>query len=121
LNLGGRVVVTTPSWHYVRNRLPSFVEIGDPAKLEHLQFTADGEGHFFAYKASELERILVNAGFENIENYFFESPFISGHLKLRYLHRFLPLGLLRLLDQLALGSPVGPYLAHQLMIVAECR
>jgi 2-polyprenyl-3-methyl-5-hydroxy-6-metoxy-1,4-benzoquinol methylase len=70
LNAGGRLVVTTPNWHYIRNNLPSFEAIGDPAQFEHLQFTADGNGHFFAYKASELIKIFTTAGFKNIESFF---------------------------------------------------
>jgi len=119
LNAGGKVVMTTPNWYYIRNNLPSFGDIGDPSQFEHLQFTADGDGHFFAYKPGELEQIFLVAGFESIRNYFFESPFVSGHLKLRYLHRLVPLRLLRSLDRLALASPMARYLAHQLMIVAE--
>ena len=119
LNAGGKLVVTTPNWNYVRNNLPSFEEIGDPAQFEHLQFTADGDGHFFAYRASELKNIFVAAGLENIRTIFFESPFISGHLKLRYLHQFVPAGLLRAFDYMVLASPLRRYLAHQLLIVAE--
>ena len=106
LNAGGKLVVTTPNWHYVRNNLPSFEEIGDPAQFEHLQFTADGDGHFFAYKAGELVNIFTNAGLRNIKSIFFESPFISGHLKLRYLHKLVPLRLLYALDYSALALPL---------------
>jgi 2-polyprenyl-3-methyl-5-hydroxy-6-metoxy-1,4-benzoquinol methylase len=119
LNPGGRVVVTTPNWHYLRSNLPSFEGIGNPGKFEHLQFTADGDGHFFAYKASELEHIFLTAGFEIIEVSFFESPFVSGHLKLRYLHPLVPLTWLRSLDRLVMALPVARYLAHQVMIVAK--
>ena len=120
LNSGGKVVVSTPNWHYIRSDFPSFEDIGDPAQLERLQFTADGDGHFFAYKARELEHIFLAAGLEIVESSFFESPFISGHLKLRYLHQLVPLSLLRSLDRLALASPVARYLGHQLIIVARC-
>jgi 2-polyprenyl-3-methyl-5-hydroxy-6-metoxy-1,4-benzoquinol methylase len=119
LSSRGKLVVTTPNWRYLKNTLPSFEELGDASQFEHLQFTADGDGHFFAYKATELEHIFVNAGFESIENYVFESPFISGHLKLRYLHQVVPLSLLRALDRVVLASPLARYLAHQLMIVAK--
>jgi len=117
LNSKGKLVVTTPNWHYLRNALPSFDELGDVSRFEHLQFTADGDGHFFAYKPMELERILTNAGFTCVEHYFFESPFISGHMKLRHLHRVVPARLLRLLDRGILVSSLGRYVAHQLMIV----
>jgi 2-polyprenyl-3-methyl-5-hydroxy-6-metoxy-1,4-benzoquinol methylase len=119
LKAGGKLVMTTPNWHYIRNSLPSFKDIGNPTEFEHLQFTADGDGHFFAYKADELASIFVRVGLENIQNCFFESPLISGHLKLRYLHQIIPLGLLRAFDRAALASPLARYLAHQLMIVAE--
>jgi len=119
LTSGGKLVVTTPNWRYLRNVLPSFEELGDASQFGHLQFTADGDGHFFAYKATELEHIFVNAGFESVEKYVFESPFISGHLKFRYFHRVVPLSLLRALDRAVLASPLAPYFAHQLMIVAK--
>ena len=115
----GRLVVTTPNWHYLRNALPSFKELGDPSNYEHLQFTADGDGHFFAYNSSELQYVFANAGFKDVDTYLFESPFISGHLKIRYFHQFVPLGLLRALDRAVLGSPLARYLAHQIMIVAK--
>jgi SAM-dependent methyltransferase len=119
LRSGGKLVVTTPNWHYIRNNLPSFEDIGDPTKFEHFQFTADGDGHFFAYKCAELENIFVTVGLRNVRSNFFESPFISGHLKLRYMHRIIPLKLLRALDYSVLATPLRRYLAHQLMIVAQ--
>jgi 2-polyprenyl-3-methyl-5-hydroxy-6-metoxy-1,4-benzoquinol methylase len=119
LSSRGKLVVTTPNWHYLRNTLPSFEELGDASKFEHLQFTADGDGHFFAYKATELERIFADAGFDSVEHYLFESPFVSGHLKLRHFHQVAPISLLRALDRIALASPIGSVLAHQLMIVGR--
>ncbi len=120
LKPGGRLVVTTPNWAYVKNSLPSFAEIGDPALHEHRQFTADGDGHFFAYSAAELVEIAKRAGLERVSLRFFETPWISGHMKVRHLHRFTPVGLLRTLDRLTLrSSRVGARLAHQLMIVGE--
>jgi hypothetical protein len=119
LSSTGKLIVTTPNWHYLRNTLPSFEELGDASQFAHLQFTADGDGHFFAYKATELEHIFVNAGFRSVERYIFESPFVSGHLKLRHLHRVVPLSVLRALDRIALAVPFARYLAHQLMIVGN--
>ncbi len=111
--------MTTPNWHYIRNNLPSFEDIGNPTQFEHLQFTADGDGHFFAYKACELERIFLVEGLAIVQKSFFESPFISGHLKIRYLHQLLPVSLLSSLDRLALASSLARYLAHQIMIVGK--
>lgn len=118
----GRLVVTTPNWAYVKSGLPSFSELGDPAQHEHLQFSADGDGHFFAYRAGELVEIFRNAGLTQVRVRCFETPWISGHVKFRYLHRWLRTGLLRWLDRATLQIPVmGERLAHQLMIVGEAR
>jgi len=117
LKPGGRLVVTTPNWHYLMNSLPSFTALGDPKQWEHKQFTADGDGHFFAYKSTELCQIFVQAGMVKIEIILFESPWISGHMKLRYLHSMLPVETLRNLDKLLLSLPVlGKRFSHQLLV-----
>lgn len=118
LKPNGRLVVTTPNWAYIKNALPSFHEIGDPAQHEHMQFSADADGHFFTYRAVELVDIFRHAGLSQICVKFFETPWISGHVKLRYLHGWLPSQLLRWLDALTLSVPgIGRRLAHQLMII----
>ena len=58
LKPGGRLVVTTPNGEYFRNSLPHFSEIGDPAQYEAAQFSADADGHFFAYTAQELADVF---------------------------------------------------------------
>ena len=117
LRAGGRLVVTTPNGDYVRNHLPSFRQLGDPKKWEHLQFTADGDGHFYAYLADELVEICRTIGLDQVQARFFESPMISGHMKVRHVHRFAPVGVLSGLDRLVLALPwVGRKSAHQLMV-----
>ena len=116
LKPGGRLVTTTPNGAYVKNDLPSYSELGDPRKWEHLQFTADGDGHFFAYTAEELRQLFDSAGFVTVETRHFESPFINGHMKLRYVHALAPVPALRALDRLTLALPwVGRVSAHQLL------
>jgi len=115
----GRLVVTTPNWHYALNRLPSFDQIGDPSSHEAKQFTADSDGHFYAYTAQELKRTFAGEGLAHVRVRYFESPFISGHLKIRHLHRLVPIAVLRRLDRVALATPLCRQLAHQLMVVGQ--
>ena len=118
LRSNGLLVATTPNWEYAANRLPSFTQLGDVAQFEEKQFSADGDGHFFAYREEELVSLFNEAGFAQARSRFFESPFISGHMKIRYVHRYAPASLLRFLDRAALSIPVfGRRLAHQLMVV----
>lgn len=118
---GGELVITTPNWHYIINTsLPSYQGLGDPLLFEHRQFTADGDGHFFAYRADELVKILQEEEFAEIRYLYFESPFISGHLKVRYLHRLISVGLLRSLDRFVLLLPgIRKIMAHQLLIMGR--
>jgi SAM-dependent methyltransferase len=116
LKPGGCLVTTTPNHDYIKNHLPNYTELGDPRGWEHLQFTADGDGHFFAYSAEELQTLFESVGFAQVRTRYFESPFISGHMKLRYLHGTAPAPALQALDRLMLALPVvGRISAHQLL------
>lgn len=117
---GGVLVITTPNHDYVRSGLPSFRELGDPAAHEHRQFTAGGEGHFFAYTVEELREAASAAGLGVAETRFFESPWISGHMRVRHLHGLMPLAALRALDRATL-LVAGRRLAHQLMMAMRAR
>lgn len=120
LKAGGRLVVTTPNGSYLKNSLPSYSQLGDPSQYDDRQFTADGDGHFFAYRAEELKEVFTKAGFKRIEISYFETPFISGHMKLRHLHRVVPASALKLCDRAALRVPrMSARLAHQLMVVGK--
>lgn len=122
LKPGGRLIITTPNGAYLKNSLPAFNDLGDPAQWEDRQFTADGDGHFFAYYRHELIGLFKQAGFDAVQTRYFETPWISGHMKVRYLHGVLPVGMLKLLDKITLNSPVaGRRLAHQLLITGTCR
>jgi 2-polyprenyl-3-methyl-5-hydroxy-6-metoxy-1,4-benzoquinol methylase len=120
LKPGGRLVVTTPNADYVKSGLPSFSELGDPAEYADRQFTADGDGHFFAYHAWELKEVFEKAGLKQISVRYFETPFISGHLKVRYLHSVAPVRILKVLDALTLRLPFfEKRAAHQMMLVGS--
>jgi 2-polyprenyl-3-methyl-5-hydroxy-6-metoxy-1,4-benzoquinol methylase len=114
---GGRLAMTTPNGTYLRNTLPSYCALGDPAKHVYRQFSADSDGHFFAFVAEELVEIFEQAGLTGVTVRFFETPWISGHMKVRYLHSRVPVRLLRALDRATLMvQGVAKRTAHQLMV-----
>lgn len=112
----GRLVITTPNGKYLKNTLPTFTELGDPKQWEEKQFTADGDGHFFAYLDTELESIFQQAGLQSIHCESYETPWISGHMKFRYLHKVLPFSTLNTLDKTFLTLPFNKAISHQLLI-----
>ncbi|HKN18533.1 MAG TPA: methyltransferase domain-containing protein, partial [Dissulfurispiraceae bacterium] len=117
LKPGGRLVMTTPNWRYLKNSLPRFSDLTDVSQYHHLQFSADADGHFFAYTGEELKNMFAEAGFSQIRVSFFETPFISGHMKFRYLHGFVGLPILKFFDRMLLKIPgIKKVVAHQLMI-----
>jgi 2-polyprenyl-3-methyl-5-hydroxy-6-metoxy-1,4-benzoquinol methylase len=114
---GGTLVVSTPNHDYFRSALPSYTELGDPRRHEHLQFSAGGGDHFFAYTEEELRVAAAEAGLAVEELLYFETPAISGHFLVRYLH-WLPVGWLRAADRAALR--IAPRrLAHQMAMVVR--
>lgn len=117
LKPGGRLVMTTPNGDYLKNALPSFRQLGEVKDWEHMQHTADGNGHFYAYLKEELAELFEEAGFDKVEAAFFESPMISGHMKIRHIHGFVPAVLLKVLDKAIVATPwLGRKLTHQLMV-----
>ncbi len=121
LKSGGRLVVTTPNGAYLRNTLPSYRTLGDPTEHADRQFSADADGHFFAFVAEELIEVFERAGLAGVTVRFFETPWISGHMKVRYLHSLVPVRMLRVLDRAMLTLPsIARRAAHQLM-VQGCR
>ena len=113
---GGALIISTPNHDYFRSSLPSYGELGDPRQHEHRQFSAGGADHFFAYTEEELRSAAGEAGLQVVETIYFETPFISGHAMVRYLHRLLPVWLLRRLDQVAMRA-APRRLAHQICLV----
>ena len=115
---GGVIVVSTPNHDYFRSPLPSYREHGDPRQHEDRQFSAGGGDHFFAYTEEELRDAAREAELNVEEMIYFETPAISGHVFVRFLHPFAPLRLLQWYDRTLLR--IAPRtLAHQLCMV--CR
>ena len=117
LRPNSELIMTTPNGDYLKNALPSFTQLGDVKDWEHMQHTADGDGHFYAYLREELVGLFEAAGFDKIKAVFFESPMISGHMKIRHVHGLAPASVLKALDRAIVSMPwLGRRLTHQLMV-----
>lgn len=116
VSTAGVLIISTPNHGYFRSKLPSYRQLGDPRQHEARQFSAGGGDHFFAYTDEEVREAAAEAGLRVQEVIYFETPFISGHALLRFVHRLVPAALLRALDRAALKAAPRK-LAHQLCFV----
>jgi len=112
---GGRLVVTTPNGAYLKSSLPRLADLGDRTALEDRQFFADGDGHFFAFRADELRSLMAGAGLTRVRVFPFDTPWITGHLGVRHVQFLFPAVLLRAFEWATLRLPnLGGRLAFQL-------
>lgn len=120
LTPNGHLVMTTPSHTYIKNDLPSHSNIGVVEQYSEHNCSADGDSHFFAFTAKELKRYCEEAGFTKVSVNYYATPWITGHCKVRYLHKLLPVRLLRWLNNITLIMyPARRYLCYQLLVIAE--
>ncbi len=82
--------MTTPNNLYIKNNLPTFSALQPVSDYQHLQNSADGDGHFFAYRPIEMKNVFEEAGLVDVDIKCLDTPWVSGHLKFRYLHRWTP-------------------------------
>jgi 2-polyprenyl-3-methyl-5-hydroxy-6-metoxy-1,4-benzoquinol methylase len=116
----GHLVMTTPNHAYFKNNLPSHQSLGNPKQYSKHHCSADGNDHFFSFTANEVGDLCKAAGFRNVTVDYYATPWITGHWKVRFLHRFLPVKIFRWLNALTLKIPyIKPYVSYQLIIAAE--
>jgi 2-polyprenyl-3-methyl-5-hydroxy-6-metoxy-1,4-benzoquinol methylase len=118
LRTGGILLVTTPNGDFVRSRVPTFDDIQDRAALRNRQFQPDGDGHLFLFTRKQLERCLEEAGYSVRSHYFYNTPFLTGSLGLRRVHKLLPVMILRAVDHALLSTPCARHIAEGHMVVA---
>jgi len=82
---GGWLLLTTPNGAYFRSKLPTYSQINDFEELEARQFQPDADGHLYLYTPSELKTLLEEAGLQDITISLTITPWLSGHMGLRFL------------------------------------
>lgn len=82
---GGWLLLTTPNGAYFRSKLPTYSQITDFEALEAEQFQPDADGHLYLYTPRELQTLLEAAGFQDITVSLTITPWLSGHMGLRFL------------------------------------
>lgn len=99
LSPGGRILLTTPNGDYLRNRLPHYLDIPDPAALESKQFRPDADGHLFLLNTVELGLMARLAGLKIEMIAPLATPFITGHCGLASLEGRISTRLLYLMER----------------------
>ncbi|NBU81021.1 MAG: methyltransferase domain-containing protein [Flavobacteriaceae bacterium] len=86
----GFIVMTTPNGRYFRNKLPKFSDCSDPSEFEKEQFKPDSDGHIFLLHPDEISKLALGSNLRVEEIRFFNNFLTCGHLKLRYLLKYIP-------------------------------
>jgi 2-polyprenyl-6-hydroxyphenyl methylase/3-demethylubiquinone-9 3-methyltransferase len=105
LSPNGIIVMTTPNGKYFRNKLPKFSDHQDPTQFEAQQFKPDSDGHIFLLHPEEVFLLARSVGM-SIETYIvFNNFFTSGHLKLRYILKYVPLSVVSAIETMTRKFP----------------
>lgn len=104
----GRILVTTPNALHLRNKLPSYKEVGDFAQLEKDQFKPDADGHLFLITPTEMVELAQAAGLKVERISVWGTPFLSGHFWMRYLAARSLVRLSYACERLVQRLPSGP-------------
>ena len=81
----GYLLLTTPNGSYFRSKLPTYSQITDFTVFESEQFKPDADGHLYLYTPEEIRCLLEASGFRDISIDLSITPFLSGHMALRFL------------------------------------
>jgi len=118
----GTLLLTTPNGLYFRSKLPTYSQITDFSVFESEQFQPDADGHLYLYAPQEIYGILQASGFRKIAIDLSITPFLSGHMGLRFLPSFkLLTPAYFTLDRLTqkLGIKARTKLCVEMMVIAQ--
>jgi len=102
---GGYIVMTTPNGEYIRHNLPKFSDCPDPSLYEEQQFSPNSDGHIFLMHTDEIPPLVKQAGLEIEEIRLFTNSLTNGHIKLEYLLKILPKGVVDGMEKLTGSLP----------------
>ena len=124
LSPNGILLLTTPNGSYFRSRKPTHSQISDFTRLESEQFKPDSDGHLYFYTPEEIAELLTASSFRDVHVQLHITPWLSGHVMLRWLPklRFL-FPLYYLLDFLfkKLGPRFRAISCTQMIVTARLR
>lgn len=120
LNKRGILIITTPNGNFIRNKLPSYSSIKGKVIQKDFIYSADGDRHFFAFRTSEITKLLMNNGFKIKRFYFINSFLILGHMKTKFLYKIFSKKIISFLDKLMTTSTIlKRYLSENFLIICE--
>jgi len=122
LKKNGILIITTPNGDYIRKRNTRLYGIANREILAKHQFEPGGDGHLFSLNYSDFSKIIKNniEGISMIWHAYYNTPWITGNMKMRYLRRLLPLQLNLAMNKLFLNSLVlRKYFGEGLIVVLK--
>lgn len=120
LKKNGYLILTTPNGLFIRNKLPSYYDIKGKKICKDFIYSADGDKHFFAFRLSELIKILSHNGFKIEGVGFINSFLILGHIKTKILNKFLSPKFINFIDDLIISSSIlKEKLSENILIICK--
>lgn len=102
---GGYIIMTTPLGNYFLNDLPKFTEFRNPEIFESKQFGPNSDGHIFLLHEDETLILAEKAQLLKISQKIATNFLSNGHLKTKYLLKFMPKFFVKVFERFTLKLP----------------